>query len=256
MQGDMQSKLQREFPGEFSDKRPNGLPNELPNESLASDETITRSHTFFLVDDHTAILNGTAMSLQGEFPRADIQTAQTAQEARRKLATLQPDLTIVDLSLPENKGATCRTETGINLLREFLEIYETHNFVVQSANVMSLVRIKPSIDAHQGGFALVDKGDPTEEMLKRVHWALDGLVYTPPEMRKHLEIKPEWMQVLELASGKGLNDKAIAKEMNVAERTVRNYWAKLQDVLGVYQEEGKILRIQTQLRAREEGLIA
>ncbi|MGD1897863.1 MAG: response regulator [Phormidesmis sp.] len=214
-----------------------------------------RSQSFFLVDDHTAILNGTAMSLKQEFPEAEIAMAQTAQEARQKLATLHPDLIIVDLSLPETKGATCRTETGINLLREFLEIYETYNFVVQSANVMSLVRIKPSIDAHQGGFALVDKGEPTEEMLKRVKWALDGLVYTPPTMRKHLEIKPQWMQVLELAVNEGFNDKAIAKEMNVAERTVRNYWAKLQDVLGVYQEEGKILRIQTELRAREEGLI-
>ncbi|MEL6553494.1 MAG: response regulator transcription factor [Cyanobacteria bacterium J06621_11] len=235
----MQGKLQREFPKEVRD----------------SAETTAPSHRFFLVDDHTAILNGTAMSLKQEFPSADIETAQTAQEARQKLSTLKPDLVIVDLSLPESKGETCRTETGINLLREFLETYETCNFVVQSANVMSLVRIKPSIDAHQGGFALVDKGEPTEEMLKRVNWALEGLVYTPPEMRKHLEIKPEWMHVLELAAGQGLNDKAIAKEMNVAERTVRNYWAKLQDVLGVYQEEGKILRIQTQLRAREEGLI-
>ena len=112
-----------------------------------------RSQSFFLVDDHTAILNGTAMSLKQEFPEAEIAMAQTAQEARQKLATLHPDLIIVDLSLPETKGATCRTETGINLLREFLEIYETYNFVVQSANVMSLVRIKPSIDAHQGGFA-------------------------------------------------------------------------------------------------------
>ncbi|MEL7334139.1 MAG: response regulator transcription factor [Cyanobacteria bacterium J06560_2] len=222
-----------------------------------------RSHHFFLVDDHTAILNGTALSLTQEFPDAEITTAQTAEETRQKLSALtadlgpdlSPDLVVVDLSLPEAKGEVSRIETGINLLRELLEAYVDYNFVVQSANVMSLVRIKPSIDAHQGGFALVDKGEPTEEMLKRVHWALDGLVYTPPSMRKHLEIKPEWMRVLELAVNEGFNDKAIAKEMNVAERTVRNYWAKLQDVLGVYQEEGKILRIQTELRAREEGLI-
>ncbi|MEM9946792.1 MAG: response regulator transcription factor [Cyanobacteria bacterium P01_D01_bin.36] len=214
-----------------------------------------QTQSFFLVDDHAAVLNGTAMSLKQEFPNADIATAMTAQEARQKLKTLQPDVVIVDLSLPEATGETCRTETGIGLLREFLETYIDYNFVVQSANVASLVRIKPTIDAHQGGFALVDKGEPIAEMLKRVSWAMDGLVYTPPTMRKHLEIKSEWMQVLELAVYEGLNDKTIAKRMNVAERTVRNYWAKLQDVLGVYHEEGKILRIQTELRAREEGLI-
>lgn len=211
--------------------------------------------SFFLVDDHSAVLAGTTLSLEQEFPNAVITTARTAIEARKKLKGLNPDLVMVDLSLPESAGATCRTETGIDLLRGFLEAYSEQNFVVQSANVMPLVRIKPSIDAHKGGFALVDKGESTTEMIKRVKWALEGLVYTPPAMRKHLEIKPEWMRVLELAINEGLNDKTIAKEMNVAERTVRNYWAKLQDVLGVYQEDGKILRIQTELRAREEGLI-
>lgn len=214
-----------------------------------------QKQSFFLVDDHAAVLNGTAMSLKQEFPNADIVTAKTAQEARQKLKTLQPDVVIVDLSLPEKTGETCRTETGISLLREFLETYSDYNFVVQSANVAALVRIKPTIDAHCGGFTLVDKGEPIAEMIKRVSWAMDGLVYTPPTLRKHLEIKSEWMQVLELAVYEGLNDKTIAKNMNVAERTVRNYWAKLQDVLGVYHEEGKILRIQTELRAREEGLI-
>lgn len=214
-----------------------------------------RRASFLLVDDHAAVLNGTSLSLTQEFPNADITTAQTAEEARQMLKMLTPDVVIVDLSLPETAGEICRTETGISLLREFLETYTDYNFVVQSANVASLIRIKPAIDAHQGGFALVDKGEPIAEMIKRVNWAMDGLVYTPPTMRKHLEIKPEWMQVLELAVYEGLNDKAIAKQMNVAERTVRNYWAKLQDVLSVYHEEGKILRIQTELRAREEGLI-
>lgn len=215
----------------------------------------TQKQIFFLIDDHVSVLAGTALSLKQAFPNAEITKVQTAQEARQKLKDLHPDMVVVDLSLPETAGDSCQTETGIKLLRELLETYPTYNFVVQSANVMPLVRIKPSIDVHQAGFAIVDKGEPTEEMLKRVGWALEGLVYTPPAMRKRLEIKPEWMKLLELAAQEGLNDKAIAKQMNVAERTVRNYWAKIQDVLGVYHEEGKILRIQTELRAREEGLI-
>ena len=231
------------------------MTNNLQEQSQKPPTQLHQKQSFFLVDDHAAVFDGSAMSLKQEFLNADITTAKTAQEARQKLKALRPDVVIVDLSLPEMAGETCRTETGIGLLREFLETYGDYNFVVQSANVASLVRIKPTIDAHQGGFALVDKGEPTAEMLKRVSWAMDGLVYTTPTMRKHLEIKSEWMQELELAVYEGLNDKTIAKNMNVAERTVRNYWAKLQDVLGVYHEEGKILRIQTELRAREEGLI-
>jgi DNA-binding NarL/FixJ family response regulator len=63
------------------------------------------------------------------------------------------------------------------------------------------------------------------------------------------------MEVLRLAFKEGLMDKAIADEMKVAERTVRHYWTKVQDALGVYPEAGKNIRIQTEIRAREEGLI-
>lgn len=79
--------------------------------------------------------------------------------------------------------------------------------------------------------------------------------YTPRELRTGLTIKPEWLQVLRLAFQDGLQDKAIAEQMNVAERTVRHYWNKVQDALGVYPDPGKNIRIQTEIRAREEGLI-
>jgi DNA-binding NarL/FixJ family response regulator len=60
---------------------------------------------------------------------------------------------------------------------------------------------------------------------------------------------------LKLAFQKGLQDKAIADRMNVSERSVRHYWTKIQDALQVYPDEGTNIRIQTEIRAREEGLI-
>lgn len=69
------------------------------------------------------------------------------------------------------------------------------------------------------------------------------------------EVKLEWIELLSLAFKEGLEDKVIADRMKVSLRTVRHYWAKVQDVLGVYLEDGKSLRIQTEKRAREEGFI-
>ncbi|MGF1523510.1 MAG: response regulator [Leptolyngbyaceae cyanobacterium] len=214
-----------------------------------------KQQQFFVVDDHASVLDGTVLALKQAYSDIDIATAQNAQEARKKLSDLQPDVVIVDLSLPESAEATAQTETGISLLRELLETYPDYNFVVQSAYIKALVRIKPSIDAHQGGLTIVDKSEPMQEMLTKVDWALKGVVYTPREMRMGLEIKPEWLRVLELAFREGMKDRAIAQEMNIAERTVRHYWTKVQDVLGVYPEADKSMRIQTELRAREEGLI-
>jgi DNA-binding NarL/FixJ family response regulator len=208
-----------------------------------------------VVDDHEAVLSGTIAALQQEYPEADIRTARTAQEAATSLAQVQPALLVMDLSIPDQAGDSSQTETGIGLLRSLMQQYPDLNIVVQSAHVKSLVRLKPSIANHQAGFTIVDKNLTLREMLDKVAWALQGIIYTPKDMRTVLEVKPEWLKVLQLAFQEGLQDKAIAERMNVSERTVRHYWTKVQDALGVYPDPGKNIRIQTEIRAREEGLI-
>jgi DNA-binding NarL/FixJ family response regulator len=208
-----------------------------------------------VVDDHDAVLSGTVSALQKAYPEADIRTATTAQETQKTLSARVPELLVMDLSIPEKTGEPSLTETGVNLLRSLMQQYPELNIVVQSAHVKALVRLKPAIDTHQGGFTIVDKMLPLKETLTKVDWALQGLIYTPKDMRTNLELKPEWLQVLQLAFNEGLQDKAIADQMKVSERTVRHYWTKVQDALEVYPDPEKNTRIQTQLRAREVGLI-
>lgn len=208
-----------------------------------------------VVDDHDAVLSGTVSALKQDYPEADIRTVRTAAEAIASLTTVLPALLVMDLSIPQRAGEPSQVETGISLLRSLMQQYPDLNIVVQSAHVKSLVRLKPAIDSHRGGFTIVDKSLPLKEMLIKVDWAMQGLIYTPRDMRTGLEVKPEWLQVLQLAFIEGLQDKAIAEQMNVSERTVRHYWTKVQDALGVYPDAGKNIRIQTEIRAREEGLI-
>ena len=208
-----------------------------------------------VVDDHEAVLNGTVSTLKQQYSDADLFTAQDAEMARQQIEATHPDLVVMDLSIPETAGEAARTEVGIQLLRTLMQQYPSLNIVVQSAYVKALVRLKPAINAHEGGFTIADKSLPLREMLTKVDWALQGLVYTPRDMRTGLELKPEWVNVLKLAFESGLQDKAIALELNVSERTVRHYWTQVQDALDVYPEPGKNIRIQTELRAREEGLI-
>jgi DNA-binding NarL/FixJ family response regulator len=92
-------------------------------------------------------------------------------------------------------------------------------------------------------------------MLNRIDWALKGVTHTKDLKMLPGEVKPEWIEVLNLAFEEGLEDKVIALRMQVAPRKVRYYWTKLQDVLGVYPEDGKSRRIQMEKRAREEGFI-
>jgi len=214
-------------------------------------------HKILVIDDHELVLGGTLNVLQLQYPVAEILTAPNAQIAQSQIERYQPDLVVMDLSIPETPKATAKTDIGIQLLKTLMKKYPTLNIVVQSTYVKSLVRIKPDIDAHRGGFTVADKSLSSKEMLTRVNWALQGLTHTKDikGMQIGLEFKPEWLTVLTLAFQEGLQDKAIAERMCVSERMVRHYWTKVQDVLGIYPEEGKNIRIQTEMRAREEGLI-
>jgi DNA-binding NarL/FixJ family response regulator len=210
---------------------------------------------FLVVDDQELVLFATVNVLEKQYPEAEIIHTQTVKEALHKLANNKFELVVVDLAMPENVGDNPRTEIGIQLLKTLMQQYPTLNIVVQSAYPRSLVRLKPTISNHEAGFTVADKSLSMNEMLAKVDWALKGVNYTPKEMRSGMEIKPEWLEVLQLAFNEGLQDTAIANRMSVAERTVRHYWTKIYDVLGVYPDEGKNLRIQTEIRAREEGLI-
>ena len=211
--------------------------------------------TFLVVDDHAMVLGGTLDILMKEYPQADIMTASTAQEALQQVAQTTPDLVIVDLVMPEAIGETPQANSGHLLLKTLMEQYPSLNIVVQSAHVRTLVWLKPSIDNHMGGFTVVDKSQPIKDLLAMVDWALHERIYTPREIRNGLQLTPAWIQVLQFAFQDSLQDKAIAKRMNVAERTVQYYWEKIRDVLEVYPEADKNLRIQTEVRAREAGLI-
>lgn len=208
-----------------------------------------------IVDDHGLILEKTTEYLQQQYPEAEFFLATTGKKTLEQVASIQPDLVVMDLSLPETNGEVAYVDTGIKLLRTLMENYPTLNIFVQSSYIKALVRIKPKIDSHQGGFTLADKALFSQDMLNRIELALQGITHTKDLRLPPGEFKSEWLQVLELAFQDGLQDKAVAEKMGISERTVRHYWTKIQDVLQVYPEPGKNMRIQTERRAREEGFI-
>jgi DNA-binding NarL/FixJ family response regulator len=234
---------------------------------LDSKNLSSKKLKIMVVDDHQLILTATLDLLKQQYPDADfirVKTARDALEEMAKIATargtiLAPvDLIVVDLSIPATKGITATTDTGIELIKQLFKQYPEQNFLVQSSYVKALVRIKHEIDNHQAGFAIADKNLSESEMLIRADFALQGGTHTK-DIKTGIELKPEWLEVLDLAFDKGLMDKPICHKMSKSDRAIRNYWTKIQDVLGVYpddcRESGKNLRIQTEIRAREEGLI-
>ncbi|MBE9002073.1 response regulator transcription factor [Nostoc sp. LEGE 12447] len=212
---------------------------------------------FLVVDDHEAILQGTIPALKEKYPEAEIFAAGDAQTAYQQFERYHPDLLIVDLCLPEKPQAQAQAqvEVGIQLIKTLMSSTLAPNLVVLSTNIKPLVRLKPIINAYEGGFAAMDKSLPIREMLKFVDLSLRGSIYLSSELRSRPEFDRKWIEVLTLKYEEGLTDKAIAQKMNLSDRTIRNYWIRLQDSLGVYDEPGKELRIQIEIAARKIGLI-
>ncbi|MBD2078154.1 response regulator transcription factor [Phormidium sp. FACHB-592] len=214
------------------------------------------THTFLVIDDHEAILEGTVPALKRAYPTVEIFTAQDIQTAQTQIGYYHPTLVLLDLSVPPKPYAPASADVGIKFLKLLIESKLAPNLLVVSTNIKPLVQLKPMINAYEGGFAAMDKSSPIREMIRLVDFALRGSIYLPPELRARSEFDRKWLEVLTLKFQEGLTDKAIAERMQVSDRTIRNYWVRLQDALGIYDEPDKDLRIQIAIAARKLGLLS
>lgn len=215
---------------------------------------------FLVIDDHELILNSTISALKKSFPEANLLTANNAKSASKNISVFKPNLVVLDLSIPPSEGGAAKTEVGLKLLRELMEYNKFINVTILSSHLQRLITLIHSIENHEGGFTVSDKSLSLDEIITRVNWSLKGITHTKEiqNFRSGVELRPEWHEVLKLAFEYGFQDKAIAEKMSISVRTVRLYFSKLQDVLGVYPEDndGQLnLRMQTGIKARKMGLI-
>ena len=225
----------------------------------STDEHLNKQN-FLVVDDHESVLQGTVPALQTAYPHAEILTAKTYTDAVQAMEKVQPDLMVVDLSIPESAGETATPDVGLKLVEQLLTgsllgRRWAPNVAVLSTDINPLVRLKATIKAYEGGFAAMDKALPLQEMLHYISFAMRGSVYLPQAVKSRPELHANWMELLRLRFEEGLNDKAIAKRMGTSDRTIRNYWIRIQDTLLIGDDPDKDLRVQIEIEARRIGLI-
>jgi len=207
-----------------------------------------------IVDDHELILQGTISAIQSYFVAPEIYTAKYATAGFSLVQEVDPDLLLMDLSMPQILGGTAHTEHGLQLLQSVMEHYPAFNITVQSSFLKAIVRLVPEIENHEGGFTIADKSSSIETLLKRLDWSIQGVHYTQ-DIQIDLQVRPEWIEVLKLAFEEGLQDKMIAQSMNRSERMIGHYWSKIRDVLGIYPDADKNMRALTYIEAKKVSLI-
>ena len=227
---------------------------------MVQHSSLTSDENFLVIDDHELILSSTVNELQRTFPQAKVITANNAERAYNTIASVQLTLVLLDLSIPASEGEFAKTEVGLRLLEQLMDLHKSVNITVLSSHLQRLITLIYRIENHEGGFTVSDKSLSLDKIMTRVHWSRNGITHTKEikGFRSGGELRPEWYEVLKLAFEDGLQYKAIAEKMSISVRTVRLYFNKLQDVLGSYPEDndGQLnLRIQTGIKARKMGLI-
>ncbi|HEX4208911.1 MAG TPA: response regulator transcription factor [Candidatus Binataceae bacterium] len=178
------------------------------------------------VDDHPVVLDGLSAIIAMQSDMEIATTAANGEKAVRAFRDQKPDVTIVDLRLPDM--------SGFELIKAIHALDSRAKIIVLSSYDGD-ADIQRALDAGAQGY--VAKGLVRDELLNAIRTVSNGGKHIPAAIAQRLVeyIKDDAMsgrevQVLLLVA-KGKRNKEIAGELSIAEDTVkmhvRNIFSKL-----------------------------
>jgi DNA-binding NarL/FixJ family response regulator len=171
-----------------------------------------------LVDDHPLMREGVASVLDGLDDIKVVGEAATGSEAIRLFAELQPDITLMDLQMPEMDGITAIRKIRAQLPAARILVLTTFNGDVQTLRALK---------AGACGYLL--KNMIRKDLLTAIREAHRGRHSLPPEVASNLDshaldeqLSARELEVLRLVAG-GRANKQVAAELSVTEETVKTH---------------------------------
>ena len=204
-----------------------------------------------LVDDHGVVRRG----LRGFFDLTDdievVGEAEDGRQAIDRARSLEPDVVLMDLLMPNVDGLTAIAE--IKRQQPDVEIVALTSFIEEE-------KVTSALEAGATGYLLKDA--EAEEVASAVRAAHAGEVRLDPEVARllaqRLRRRPESEPVEPLTDrekeviallGKGASNKEIATELFITERTARTHVSNILGKLGLAS------RTQAALYAVEHRLV-
>ncbi len=162
--------------------------------------------------------------------------AGSVEEAIRRVGLDEPDLVLMDLQLPDGTGVdACREirsrwpDTIVLILTSFADDQALYSAIMAGAAGYVLKRIQP--DELLGGIRTAAAGgsllDPTlvDMVFKRVRGEMTGDSLLD-------RLSGQELKIVDLIE-QGLTNRQIASELNLAEKTVKNYVSNLLTKMGM-----------------------
>lgn len=189
-----------------------------------------------IVDDHAIVRQGLRALLESEDDINVTGEAGSVEEAIRRVGLDEPDLVLMDLQLPDGTGVdACREirsrwpDTIVLILTSFADDQALYSAIMAGAAGYVLKRIQP--DELLGGIRTAAAGgsllDPTlvDMVFKRVRGEMTGDSLLD-------RLSGQELKIVDLIE-QGLTNRQIASELNLAEKTVKNYVSNLLTKMGM-----------------------
>jgi DNA-binding NarL/FixJ family response regulator len=184
-----------------------------------------------LVDDHQLVRSGLASLVDSAPDMTVVGAASQGREALDLLATIRPNVVLMDLSMPEMDGVTAT--------REIVRVAPGSQVLVLTS-FADRSRVREAIDAGAVGYVLKD-ADPAD-LLEAIRAVARGESPLDPRVARTLlelrsanvnaELTAREQEVLGLV-GQGRANKQIARTLGISERTVKAHLGNIYSRLGV-----------------------
>jgi DNA-binding NarL/FixJ family response regulator len=179
------------------------------------------------VDDHPLLRKGIAALVNAEDDLKLVAEASNGKEAVEAFRSHQPDVTLMDLQMPEVDGLE-----AINAIRRFSPEARIIVLTTYSGDVQVLRALKA------GAKAYILKSHMHKELLDAIRAVHAGQKLVPPEIARELanhatddQLSEREIEVLRLISA-GNSNKQIADRLSIGEGTVKTHVANLTSKLG------------------------
>jgi DNA-binding NarL/FixJ family response regulator len=190
-----------------------------------------------IVDDHPVVREGLTMQLA---TLADLEVCGEAEDvpgALTLIASTNPDIAIIDLSLKDGNG--------LDLIRRLRDRRSDLRILVWSMYPENLYAER---DLRAGAQGFLNKGRATRELLDAIRAVIAGKIYvsgqTADDLLQRLvagkaderspidRLSDRELEAFDLI-GHGLTTDVIATKMHVSPKTVETYRARIKEKLGV-----------------------
>ena len=190
----------------------------------------------FVLDDHELVRTGLQTLLECEEDMEVVGQAATAQLGLEQIATLQPDVAILDVRLPDGDGVSvCREirskmpEVACLMLTSFGDDEALFDAIMAGAAGYVLKQIRGTdlvgaVRTVASGQSMLDPRAASQLMARLRDQSVkrDPLAGLSGQERRILEL-----------IGEGLTNRQIGERMFLAEKTVKNYVSNLLTKLGM-----------------------